>query len=53
MPWGACVVKGGCVWQRVACMAKGGMHGKRGGVPGRRGGHCSGWYASYWNAFLY
>ena len=23
-----------------------------GGVHGRRDGHCSGWYASYWNAFL-
>ena len=24
----------------------------RGSVRGRRDGHCSGWYASYWNAFL-
>ena len=23
-----------------------------GGVSNKRGGHCSGWYASYWNAFL-
>ena len=23
-----------------------------GGMSGRRDGHCSGWYASYWNAFL-
>ena len=23
-----------------------------GGVCGRRDGHYSGWYASYWNAFL-
>ena len=29
-----------------ACMAGGG------GVHGRRDGHCSGRYASYWNAFL-
>ena len=52
---GACVAGGMCgrghvwqgawqgVWQR-ACMV-GGMHG-------RRDGHCSGRYASYWNAFL-
>ena len=41
-------------------MAKGGVHGKGGGVHGE-GGVCvgydeiqsmSGWYASYWNAFL-
>ena len=31
-------VGGGCAWQR--------------GVRGRRDGHCSGRYASYWNAFL-
>ena len=37
-----CVVGG--VWQGV-CM-EGGMHG-------RRDGHCSGQYASYWNAFLF
>ena len=45
---GACVVGGmhgggmlggGCVWQRGMC--------------GRGGGHCSGQYASYWNAFLF
>ena len=28
------------------------MHGKRGFVHGRRDGHCSGRYASYWNAVL-
>ena len=37
-------------------MAKGGMHDEGGrlwqGVRGRRDGHCSGRYASYWNAFL-
>ena len=36
----------------------GGMHGKGacmagGGMRGRRDGHCSGRYASYWNAFLF
>ena len=31
-----------------ACIASG-MHGRG---HGRRDGHCSGWYASYWNAFL-
>ena len=39
---GACMADGHA-WQGV-CMA-GGMHG-------RRDSHCSGWYASYWNAFL-
>ena len=34
--WGVC--DRGCAWQRR--------------VHGRRDGHCSGWYASYWNAFL-
>ena len=38
----ACVV-GGQVWWG-ACMV--------GGTHGRRDGHCSGLYASYWNAFL-
>ena len=52
---GACMV-GGHVWQGVCmaggCVAKGGgMHGT-GGMRGRRDGHCSGQYASYWNAFL-
>ena len=40
---------------RGACMA-GGMHGGvggGGGMHGRRDGHCSGWYASYWNAYLF
>ena len=32
----ACIVKGGCAWQRGACVAKGGMCGK-GGVHGKRG----------------
>ena len=45
-----------------ACMAKGGGHARKGrghawqkggGMHGRRGGHCSGRYPSYWNAFLY
>ena len=51
---------GGCAWQGV-CMA-GGMCGRGhawqgdvcggGGMHGRSNGHCSGQYASYWNAFL-
>ena len=44
---GACVagvyMAGGHAWQG-ACLA--------GGVRGRRNGHCSGRYASYYNAFL-
>ena len=51
---GACMVEGawqGGVYGRWACMV-GGVHGKGGGVRGRRDGHCSGRYASYWNAFL-
>ena len=60
--------EGGCAWQRGGvhrergmcgkgrvCMAggcmTGGVHGV-GGMCGRRDGHCSGLYASYWNAFL-
>ena len=32
----------------------GGKHvGEGVGLHGRRDGHCSGWYASYWNAFLF
>ena len=36
----------------------GGVHGRGcvhggGGMRDRRNGHCSGWYASYWNAFLF
>ena len=60
---GACMaggMHGGGGWQR-ACMAgacmMGCMHGRGyewqgGGVRGRTDGHCSGRYASYWNAFL-
>ena len=33
--------------RKGACVAGGG------GVRGRRDGHCSGRYASYWNAFLF
>ena len=51
---GVCMVEvcmaGGCVWQR-------GMHGREGvwqrGHVCRRDGHWSGWYAFYWNAFLF
>ena len=64
---GAMCGRGGHAWQGV-CMAGGmysraGMHGRgcawQGGIGGRdvdgssrRDGHCSGRYASYWNAFL-
>ena len=60
-----CMVKGGMRGEG-ACVGKGGMHGK-GGECVAKGGHAwysrlpstrygrsmSGWYASYWNAFLY
>ena len=46
---GACVAKG-------AYVVKGDMCGRgrawQGGMNGRKDGHCSGQYASYWNAFL-
>ena len=53
---GACVVKGGvrgkrgCVWRGVHTWRRD-VHGR--GMRGRIGGHCSGRYASYWNASLY
>ena len=54
--WQGGVCGGGrMVWGmhgRGMCVA-GGMHGRGGGVCGRRDGHCSGCYASYWNAFLF
>ena len=48
--------KGGHAWQG-SMHGGGGVHGQGrqfmvGGMCGRRDGHCSGWYASYWNAFL-
>ena len=56
MAGGACVA-GGCMhgWGGWACVAggvHGGGHAWQGGVRGMRNGHCSGRYASYWNAFL-
>ena len=39
----------GHAWQG-ACMAGG--HAWQVGMSGRRVGHCSGWYVTYWNAFL-
>ena len=42
---------GGIAWWGRACGGAGGMRGE-GRVRSRRDGHCSGWYASYWNAFL-
>ena len=40
-----------CVVEGCAYMTEG--HACQVGVHGRRDGHCSGWYASYWNAFLF
>ena len=40
----------GCTWGH-AWQGRG-VYGK-GGVRGRKDGHCSGRYASYWNAFLF
>ena len=45
---GACVA-GGHAWQ--GCVV-GEAYGGGGIMHGRRDGHCSGLYASYWNAFL-
>ena len=61
--WGECVVGGmhaqgvcmagqGCVCVCVCVCVAGGHAWLGGGMHGRRDGHCSGWYASYWNAFL-
>ena len=51
MAGGVCVAEGGsCVAGGYAWQEGGAMHG--GGMHGRRNGHCSGRYASYWNAFL-
>ena len=44
---GACMAGGQHGWQGEVCMVGGG------GMRGRRDGHCSGRYASYWNAFLF
>ena len=48
---GVCLV-GGMDGGGVQGVWQGGMCG-RGGLHGRRDGHCSGWYASYWNASLF
>ena len=45
--WGSCMVVV-YAWQGSAMQQ--GVPGR--GVCGRRNSHCSGWYASYWNAFL-
>ena len=62
---GVCVWESGGVCGKGACMAKGDMHGEGGacvvkgaafvlgGMCERKGSHCSGWYPSYWNAFLF
>ena len=55
-----CIVKGVCMAGGMhggGIHGKGGVHGRGacvvGGMHGRRDGHCSGRYASYWNAFLF
>ena len=45
---GVCMAGG----MRELCMVGGGRPAWQGGMRGRRDGHCSGRYASYWNAFL-
>ena len=53
--WQGGVCDRGHVWWGV-CMAGAyvaGGHAWQGGIHGRRDEHCSGWYASYWNAFLF
>ena len=59
--WGTCVVGGvharGCAclggaWQG-ACVVGVCMAREKGSVRGRKDGHCSGVYASNWNAFLF
>ena len=47
--WQECVCGGG-VHGRGACVAGG--HAWQGSMCGRRDSHCSGRYASYWNALL-
>ena len=60
--WQVVCIVGVCAWW--GCAWQGGMHGRgghawwgacvvRGGMCGIRDGHCSGQYASYWNAFLF
>ena len=45
--------KGGMHGKGGTCVVKGGDGALQGGaVRRRRDGHCSGRYASYWNAFL-
>ena len=58
MAKGVCMVKGGMHGEWSACMVKRDIHGQQGcawpgSVRGRRDSHCSGRYASYWNAFLF
>ena len=52
---GVCMVKGSCMARGYAL--QGDVHGRgcawQGGYVCRRDSHCSGWYASYWNTFLF
>ena len=50
-PLGGAVCMATGVHGRGVCMAEGCVW--QGGVGSRRYGHCSGQYASYWNAFLF
>ena len=59
---GACVVVGVCAWLQGPCMVVGGVRGCRGHAWLWVGHACvgydeirsmSGWYTSYWNAFLF
>ena len=57
---GACMAGWACMARGACVVEEGSMHGRGvcvcvcggGGMCGRRDSHCSGQYASYWNAFL-
>ena len=49
--WQGAYMAGGMHARQGVCVAKG-LHCRGEGMHGRRDDHCSGWYASYWNAFL-
>ena len=59
--WGACMVARVCVWLPGGAWLPGGMGGCQGACKVTRGAcvgydeirSMSGWYASYWNAFLF
>ena len=51
--WGACMVAGGGAWLLGGVRGCGGVHGCRGCIGYDEIRSMSGWYASYWNAFLF